>query len=52
MSGAVLMDCRRGSSPGSYEVAGALVPLEIDIEQQRGRYEEPNVWVSYAVGSA
>jgi GNAT superfamily N-acetyltransferase len=43
---------QRFEQSGSYEVPGALVPLEINLEQQRGRYEEPNVWVSYAVGSA
>ena len=37
---------------GAYEVPGALVPVEIDLDRQRGRYEEPNVWVAYSVGSA
>ena len=37
---------------GSYEVAGGLVPVEIDLERQRGRYAEPNVWVAYTAGSA
>ena len=33
---------------GDYELEGALVPVKIDLERQRGRYEEPNVWVAYA----
>lgn len=35
---------------GDYEVDGGLVPLSIDIERQAGRYEEPNVWMTYTVG--
>ena len=35
-------------SSGDYELEGALVPVKIDLERQRGRYEEPNVWVAYA----
>jgi hypothetical protein len=42
---------QRFEQSGSYEVAGALVPLEIDLERKRGRYAEPNVWVSYAVAA-
>jgi len=30
---------------GSYTVNGALAPVEIDIESNRGIYVEPNVWV-------
>jgi GNAT superfamily N-acetyltransferase len=30
---------------GSYVVPGALVPVEIDVEQDRGLYVEPNVWM-------
>jgi GNAT superfamily N-acetyltransferase len=37
---------------GSYDVAGGLVPVEIDLEHQRGRYQEPNVWMTYAAGRA
>ena len=33
---------------GDYDLDGALVPVHIDLERQRGRYEEPNVWVAYA----
>ncbi|MCB8837001.1 transferase [Aurantimonas sp. VKM B-3413] len=38
---------RRFSTTGSYLVEGALAPISVDIENQRGRYEEPNVWVIY-----
>jgi hypothetical protein len=34
---------------GSYVVAGALVPVEIDREQDCGVYVEPNVWVHHRV---
>jgi GNAT superfamily N-acetyltransferase len=43
---------QRFERSGSYDVAGGLVPLEIDLDRQRGRYAEPNVWVAYTVGSA
>jgi hypothetical protein len=33
---------------GPYTIDGALVPLEIDLERGIGRYEEPNIWVTYA----
>jgi hypothetical protein len=33
---------------GDYPFEGALVPLKVDLERQVGRYEEPNVWFSYA----
>jgi hypothetical protein len=39
---------RRFEQSGEYLLEGALVPITIDVERQRGRYEEPNVWVSYA----
>jgi hypothetical protein len=32
---------------GAYVVPGALVPVEIDCEQDRGRYIEPNVWMQH-----
>lgn len=32
---------------GSYELEGALVPVEIDLDKRMGKYEEPNVWVAY-----
>jgi GNAT superfamily N-acetyltransferase len=30
---------------GEYVVPGALVPIEIDVESNRGVYVEPNVWM-------
>jgi len=33
---------------GFYALDGALVPLDIDLDHDIGRYEEPNVWVTYA----
>ena len=32
---------------GSYVVEGALVPVEIDLERDRGSYREPNVWMRH-----
>jgi GNAT superfamily N-acetyltransferase len=32
---------------GSYVVPGALVPIEIDVEGDRGVYREPNVWMRH-----
>jgi GNAT superfamily N-acetyltransferase len=32
---------------GSYVVDGALVPVEIDRERDRGSYREPNVWMRH-----
>ena len=32
---------------GSYAVEGALVPVEIDRESDRGSYREPNVWMRH-----
>jgi hypothetical protein len=37
------------AASGSYEVPGALVPVRIDREAGRGRYEEPNVWMLHKV---
>ena len=34
---------------GAYVVDGALVPVEIDREHDRGRYVEPNVWMRHPV---
>ncbi len=39
---------RRFESSGDYVLDGALVPIAIDLERQMGRYEEPNVWVTYS----
>jgi GNAT superfamily N-acetyltransferase len=33
---------------GSYVVEGALVPVEINREQDRGIYREPNVWMRHS----
>ncbi len=40
------------AASGRYEVDGALVPVEIDLDRQLGRYEEPNVWVAYQASRA
>jgi GNAT superfamily N-acetyltransferase len=32
---------------GSYVVPGALVPVEVDLENDRGSYREPNVWMRH-----
>jgi GNAT superfamily N-acetyltransferase len=37
---------------GHYIVPGALNPIEIDVEADRGRYIEPNVWMQHAVAAA
>jgi GNAT superfamily N-acetyltransferase len=34
---------------GSYVVPGALVPVEIDREQDQGLYVEPNVWMVHSL---
>ncbi len=34
---------------GQYIVPGALNPIEIDCEADRGRYIEPNVWMQHQV---
>jgi GNAT superfamily N-acetyltransferase len=36
---------------GSYVVAGALVPVEIDRDRDEGLYLEPNVWMVHPPGS-
>lgn len=33
---------------GNYIIFGAIAPLEIDCESDRGTYIEPNVWLSYS----
>lgn len=43
---------QRFDSSGAYDVAGGLVPVEIDMDEQSGRYEEPNVWMTYEAGRA
>jgi hypothetical protein len=34
---------------GLYIVPGALQPVRIDCERNRGRYEEPNYWVKHSI---
>jgi GNAT superfamily N-acetyltransferase len=34
---------------GEYIVPGALTPLQIDVDEDRGTYIEPNVWVVHEV---
>jgi hypothetical protein len=36
---------------GPYVIPGALVPVEIDHEQDQGRYVEPNVWVHHRLSA-
>jgi GNAT superfamily N-acetyltransferase len=36
---------------GNYVVPGALVPVEIDRENDRGVYREPNVWMRHAAAN-
>lgn len=43
---------QRFERSGAYDVAGGLVPVEIDLEAERGRYQEPNVWMTYRAASA
>lgn len=35
---------------GAYVVPGALRPIEIDVESDRGVYSEPNVWMRHPIG--
>jgi hypothetical protein len=37
---------------GRYIIPGALNPIEIDVEADRGCYIEPNVWMQHAVTAA
>lgn len=32
---------------GEYKIDGALMPVSIDLGQDKGRYVEPNVWFAY-----
>lgn len=34
---------------GEYIVPRALTPVTIDLEQDKGTYIEPNVWVEHVV---
>jgi hypothetical protein len=35
---------------GTYVIPGALQPIEIDVESDRGVYVEPNVWMHHPIG--
>ena len=37
---------------GAYVVPGALQPVDIDCEHDRGRAEDPNVWMKHPVDIA
>lgn len=34
---------------GQYVIPGALVPIEIDLDNDRGLYLEPNVWMAHPI---
>jgi hypothetical protein len=34
---------------GAYVVPGGLVPVRIDVEADRGHYEEPHIWMHYRI---
>ncbi|MBN2383775.1 GNAT family N-acetyltransferase [bacterium] len=34
---------------GLYTVPGALVPISIDLRQDFGRYDEPNIWMKHVI---
>jgi hypothetical protein len=36
---------------GSYVVPGGLVPVELDVEADRGQYSEPHVWMHYRIAA-
>jgi hypothetical protein len=40
----------RFPASGRYTVPGALQPVEIDVESDRGVYVEPNVWMHHRTG--
>lgn len=42
---------RRFQQSGRYAIDGAICPLDVDLDAQRGLYEEPNVWVTYDVNA-
>lgn len=39
---------QRLDKSGDYTIDGALAPVSINVDEQLGRYEEPNVWVAYS----
>jgi len=40
---------RQFPSTGSYDVPGAPIPVDIDLERDRGIYVEPNLWMDDAL---
>ncbi len=38
---------QRIEASGDFEIENGLVPVKIDLEQNVGRYAEPNVWIAY-----
>lgn len=38
---------RSFSQSGSYKIKGALSPISISIEENRGEYREANIWICY-----
>jgi hypothetical protein len=42
----------RFPATGRYEVPGALAPVAIDRESDRGRYEDPNYWMVHTIDAA
>ncbi|HEX2505450.1 MAG TPA: hypothetical protein VHK22_04505 [Gaiellaceae bacterium] len=45
------MTCLAFPESGPYVVDGALVPVEIDVARNVGRYEEPNLWMRHPASS-
>jgi hypothetical protein len=37
---------------GPYVVPGALSPVEVDVEEDLGRYAEPNVWMKHPISGS
>jgi GNAT superfamily N-acetyltransferase len=35
---------------GAYVIPGGLVPLDVDVEDDTGRYVEPHLWMHYRLG--
>ena len=38
----------RITSSGHYLLAGALAPIKMDLENNKGEYREPNIWIKYS----
>jgi hypothetical protein len=39
---------QRFQETGRYALQGGIAPVSIDVDNQTGTYEEPNVWVAYS----